>query len=304
MYERAEKGSGFPGQQQMRLPAPTLAALLKGKPLLKGLLAAGAGFYPKAAGHLRRRPQGSDEAILIYCARGGGWCELAGHLHTVRPGELVVVPPGAPHSYGAHASNPWTIHWVHAAGAHVREYLRELGITLQSPKVWVGEDLQVALLFNEVVKGLERGPAYPNVLLASQALAHLLALLIHRRGRGDPGASDTVQKVAQAIVYMSEHLEQPLRIGELAALAHLSPAHFTVRFKEQTGCSPRDYLHLLRMHQACRQLQDTLLSVKEIAARLGYRDPFHFSRQFKAFQGVSPRAYRAAPGAGTALSSR
>ena len=50
---------------------------------------------------------------------------------------------------------------------------------------------------------------------------------------------------------MSEHLDQP-RVSALAALANLSPAHFTVLFKEQTGCCPRDYLHLLRIHRACQ----------------------------------------------------
>jgi AraC family transcriptional regulator, transcriptional activator of pobA len=48
----------------------------------------------------------------------------------------------------------------------------------------------------------------------------------------------------------------------------------------------------LRIHHACQMLGSEKLSVKEIAARLGYQDPFHFSRRFKAFQGVSPTEYR------------
>ena len=66
----------------------------------------------------------------------------------------------------------------------------------------------------------------------------------------------------------------------LAVLANLSPAHFTALFKEQTGCSPRDYLHLLRIHRACQLLRSTTLNVKEIATRLGYQDQFHFSPQY------------------------
>jgi AraC-like DNA-binding protein len=52
-----------------------------------------------------------------------------------------------------------------------------------------------------------------------------------------------------------------------------------VRFKEQTGCSPRDYLHLLRIHRACQLLRNSPPHVKEIAARLGYQDQFHFSAE-------------------------
>jgi len=291
--DRSEKGTGFEGQHQVRLPARMIASALREKPLLCGLLVTGAGYFPKASGHLRRRLAGIDEAILIYCVKGGGWYELGGQLRTLREGDLLVLPPGVPHSYGAHTSNPWTIHWVHAVGAHLPEYLNELGVSVQAPVLQLGDDLQVILLFSEVVKCLERRLDYLNLLHASHALAHLLALLVRHRHERQPACSDAVQKVAQSIIYMSEHLDHPLRVTELAALASLSPAHFAALFGEQTGCSPRDYLHLLRMHRACQLLRDTPLPIKDIAPRLGYQDPFHFSRQFKAFQGVSPSEYRA-----------
>ncbi len=78
----------------MLLPEAVIKAALQDKPLLRGLLAVGAGYFPRATGHLRRRPQGIGEALLVYCVKGGGWCELAGQLHTVRAGDLLVLPPG------------------------------------------------------------------------------------------------------------------------------------------------------------------------------------------------------------------
>jgi AraC family transcriptional regulator of arabinose operon len=290
--KRADNAPRVEGEQQVLLPEAAIKAALRDHPLLRGLVAVGAGYAPRAAGHLRRRPQDIGGALLLYCVKGGGWCELAGQLHTVRAGDLLVLPPGVPHTCGAHVSNPWTIHWALAAGENLRDYLNELGISLQKPLAWVGDDLQLARLFNEVVRTLEQGTSFPNLLHASQALAHLLALVIRHRHAQTRDTSDSVQKVAEGIIYMSEHMEQPMRVSALAALANLSPAHFSALFKEQTGCSPRDYLHLLRIHRACQLLRSTTLNVKEIATRLGYQDQFHFSRQFKAFQGVSPSEYR------------
>lgn len=287
-----EKGVGFAGQQRVMLPPSAVAAALRDKPLLRGLLATGAGYFPKAAGHLRRRPMGADEAIFIYCVKGAGWCDLAGRLHPVRLGDLLVLPPRVPHAYGAHPANSWTIHWVHAAGSRLADYLKELGVSPPSPVVWMGEDLQLTALFNEVLKSLERSSAYPNLLQAAHALGHLLALAIRHRHERQPKALDAVEKVAQAIVYVSEHLDRPVRVGELAALVNVSPAHFSVLFREATGSSPRDYLHLLRLHRACQLLRHPKLTLKEIADQLGYQDPFHFSRQFKSLQGVSPSQYR------------
>lgn len=293
MPDRTEKSAGFAGQQSVVVPGPVLKTALRERPLLRGLIIAAAGYFPKAAGHLQRRPQGFSQAIVVYCVRGGGWCELEGRRHTVRPGDLLVLPPGVPHALGAHAANPWTIHWAHAAGANLPDYLGELGVSCRAPLVSLGEQLELARLFNEIVAALGRGFSFPDLLHASHTFAHLLALAIRLRHQQRRDASGAVEKVAQAIVYMSEHVDQTLRVSALAALANLSRAHFSVLFRQQTGCSPRGYLRLLRIHRACELLRGSTLSIKEIAFRLGYQDPFHFSRQFKAFQGLSPTAYRA-----------
>jgi AraC family transcriptional regulator, arabinose operon regulatory protein len=292
MDNRSAKGPQLEGRREILLPERVVKAALREQPLLRGLLTAGAGYSPKAAGHLRRRPQSLDQTLLIYCVKGVGWCELAGQLHTVRAGDLLVLAPDVPYTCGAHIANPWTIHWACALGANLPEYLNELEVSTQAPLVWMGEDLQLARLFNEVLQTLENGSSFLNLLQASHALAHLLAMSIRHRHERTRDTSDVVEKVAQAIIYMSEHLDQPLRVSALAALANLSQAHFSVLFKQQTGCSPRDYLHLLRIHRACQLLRGSTLNVKEIASKLGYQDQFHFSRQFKAFQGLSPTEYR------------
>ena len=292
MDNRSARGPQLEGRREILVPERLVKAALRERSLLRGLLTAGAGYSPKATGHLRRCPQSLDQALLIYCVKGVGWCELAGQLHTVRAGDLLVLPPDVPYTCGAHVANPWTLHWACAIGANLPEYLNELGVSAQAPLVWMGEDLQLARLFNEVLQTLENGSSFLNLLQASHALAHLLAVSIRHRHERTRDASDVVEKVAQAIIYMSEHLDQPLRVSALAALANLSQAHFSVLFKQQTGCSPRDYLHLLRIHGACQLLRGSTLNVKEIAARLGYQDQFHFSRQFKAFQGLSPTEYR------------
>jgi AraC family transcriptional regulator, arabinose operon regulatory protein len=289
----SEKRTGRKGQRQVVLSERRVAAALRQHALLRGLMVTGAGYCPSAAGQLRHLPKDSSLVMLVYCIKGGGWYKRDGQFHPIRAGDLLVVLPGRPHEFGAHGSKPWTVYWVHLAGSQVRDYLKELGVSTQAPVVRIGNDLQLSLLFHEVVRAMERGFLFLNLLLASHALAHLVALMVRHRHEGRHNESDGVQRIAQSIIYMSEHLDQPLRISSLAELVQLSPAHYTVLFKEQAGCSPLHYLLLLRIHQACQLLQLTTLTVKGIAARLGYKDPFHFSRQFKQHQGVSPSEYRA-----------
>jgi AraC-like DNA-binding protein len=101
------------------------------------------------------------------------------------------------------------------------------------------------------------------------------------------------RKIEQIIAYMMQHLNKPLPVARLAALANISPSHFFALFKRHTGCAPIDYFIRLRMRRACDLLGTTSLSVKEVAAVLGYNDQFYFSRVFKSVNHVAPSEYRA-----------
>ena len=104
--------------------------------------------------------------------------------------------------------------------------------------------------------------------------------------------TEVVRKIEQSIAYMTRHLDEPLQVATLAAQANISPSHFFAIFKRQIGCTPIDYFIRLRMQHACRLLDETMLSVKEVAATLGYDDPFYFSRIFKSVNNVAPSEYR------------
>jgi len=104
--------------------------------------------------------------------------------------------------------------------------------------------------------------------------------------------SEAVRKIERSIAYMLRHLNEPLQVATLAAQVNISASHFFALFKRQTGCAPIDCFIRLRMQHACRLLDETELSVKEVAATLGYDDPFYFSRIFKSVNRVAPSEYR------------
>jgi AraC-like DNA-binding protein len=104
--------------------------------------------------------------------------------------------------------------------------------------------------------------------------------------------SEAVRKIEQSITYMLRHLNESLQVATLAAQANISASHFFALFKRRIGCAPIDYFIRLRMQHACRLLDETVLSVKEVAATLGYDDPFYFSRIFKSVNHVAPSEYR------------
>jgi AraC family transcriptional regulator of arabinose operon len=288
---RRQKGEGFPGQRIVVLPRAVLTQAMQ-HPLLRGLLPTDIGYFPRAKGHLRERTQSLDQAIFIHCGRGAGWCELAGTKHMIRTGELVVIPAGIPHAYGADSVHPWTIHWFHTQGALLGDFLRELNVTPQQPVLRPDASTPFLGLFEEILDTLEHGYTTHQLIFAAQALAHLLAVLTREQGRASQHQPGTMQRIMQTIAYMKEHLNQPLQLDTLASLANLSRSRYVALFKQQAGYAPIDYFIRLRMHRACQLLDTTDASVKEVAAQLGYEDPLYFSRVFRAVNDLTPTEYR------------
>jgi len=288
---RKQKGEGFPGQHIVVLPRSVIADARK-QPLMSGLVPTDVGYFPRAAKHLRERAVGIDQAIFIFCTKGRGWCDLNGCAHPVMAGDLLVVPPEMPHSYGAHAAHPWSFFWFHAQGSLLAAYLRELDVSGDRPVKHIGEAPQVLALFEEMLEVVENGYTKLQMLCAAQTLAHLIAVMIRAHRSSEPEQPSVQQKIAQTITYMKQHLNQTLQLDALAAIANLSRSRYVELFKHQSGYAPIDYFIRLRMHRACQLLDTTDLSVKAIATALGYEDPLYFSRVFRAVNEKSPLEYR------------
>ncbi len=288
----SEKHEGLPGQRLVVVPRPMVTLALQ-QPLLQHLLPTDAGFYPRARGHQCTREQGCPEAVFIYCAGGEGWCDLSGQRHVVTKDQLLVIPAGTPHVYGAAARHPWTIHWFHAVGTNVPFYLEKLGVTEEKPVVRLGEDVRLFSLFEDVLEDLEHGSTLTHLLYAAHSLSHLMGVILRQKDQFEHEEANARQRATRSIEFMKQHLQEPLQIATLASVVNLSRSHYTTLFRRVTGYAPLRYLNHLRMQRAVQLLDTTELPIKEISDRLGFSDQFYFSRAFRKMHGHAPSAHRA-----------
>ncbi|WP_164136501.1 helix-turn-helix transcriptional regulator [Stenotrophomonas maltophilia] len=111
-----------------------------------------------------------------------------------------------------------------------------------------------------------------------------------------PAASLAPQQVAalqRALRYVDEHLSQPLRVTELAAVACVSRFHLVRLFRSGTGASPLRYVRRRRIERARQLLPVAQLPMSCLAQQLGFFDQSHFVRSFRAETGCSPGQYLA-----------
>lgn len=283
---------GFSGQRIVVLPSTVTTQALR-EPLFAGLLPTDIGWYPAARGHRRERPTGAAEFIFMHCLAGAGRVDLNGASHAVAAGELVAIPALTPHAYAADADHPWSIRWFHLAGHDLPDLISALGLSVAVPRCPLPDDTTFADYFNDALGTLESGYTSAHLLRASRALAHYLARAVWlARHPSEAAPPDARQRVTHCIEHMRRHLDQPLRLAELAALAGWSPSHFKARFRAHTGYGCIDYFIRLRIHAACQLLDTTALDIKTVAARVGYADPLWFSKAFKSVTGQPPSDYR------------
>jgi AraC-like DNA-binding protein len=72
----------------------------------------------------------------------------------------------------------------------------------------------------------------------------------------------------------------------------LSPNYLSDLLKRETGLNAQDHIHHFIIEEAKTRIQNSNLSVSEIAFELGFEYPQYFSRLFKAKTGMTPIQYR------------
>lgn len=98
--------------------------------------------------------------------------------------------------------------------------------------------------------------------------------------------------IESSMNYIDTHLDEPLTLEQIAAVAAMSPSYFSQLFKSLNGFSPWEYIVEKRIELAEMLLLSTEESVLDIVFKCGFNNTTNFNRAFKKITGVSPREYR------------
>lgn len=144
-----------------------------------------------------------------------------------------------------------------------------------------------------------RQPEAGDPLVAERlgtALAVCVARLLTRRKAapaGEPRLAISPQRLHRVLDYIDAALgERDLTLARLAAIAHLSPFHFSRAFKAATGTAPHRFVVERRVERAKALLAKRELSLAEIAYAAGFANQAHFSTMFRRVTDMTPGEYR------------
>lgn len=98
--------------------------------------------------------------------------------------------------------------------------------------------------------------------------------------------------LSAATEWAMQHLEDPIRVRDLAAKAHLGERQLARRFLEVHALTPGEWLTRERLRRAQELLEGTELTVDAIASRCGFATAAGLRTAFAKHLHISPSEYR------------
>lgn len=106
--------------------------------------------------------------------------------------------------------------------------------------------------------------------------------------------NDTFKKdrLTDVYQYVKENYKKEISLDEVAQIANLTPTSFCRMFKSKTKKNFIEYLHEIRISNACKHLIESDMSISEIAYGCGYKTVSNFNKLFKKIMGTTPKEYK------------
>ncbi len=234
-----------------------------------------------------------NEFQLVYITNGQGIFESRTTAPTlVEGGTAFLLYPGVWHRFKPSDGTGWEEFWVGFRGHYADYLMRQECFDPCRPLINISFRLELLSVFTRLIDTLKyEGTAYQQI--ATCQIIQLLGLVY-----SSALSSHTSQNRRQQIVYevryqVHGNWERSIDFKELAKERNVSYVWLRKAFKDVMGVAPGQYHLKIKIEKAAQMLQETDLTITEIAHRTGFESLFHFSRLFRKKTGVPPSQYRA-----------
>ena len=248
---------------------------------------------------------------FVFVKNATGWYTTGEQRFDSRPGTIYFTNPGHYKSFAWHQLQD--VYLVTMSEAFLKENVHadifeEFSFLLAEtvpPKVLNPVAFaEFDQLFEQILREYTAHSPYRNRIIGALLVVLLLKIKAYFWQDYNPiyEGNRSSQIVREFKRYLEQHFREvnqsetttpkTLRLQECAEAQHLHPTYLSSVIKTKTGKSIGTWIIEKTIGEAKAMLQNTSLSIKEVAYRLGFGEPTHFSNYFKKYTGVSPVLYR------------
>ena len=259
--------------------------------------------FTRPAGRRAPKWHFHPEYEIVFVTNGRGKRHIAQSISYYEDGDLIFLGPNLPH-YGF---------------CDLQEGFHE-EVVVQLKEDFLGhgffdrpEMAAIKLLFERAKTGLSfNGPIKQLVgdqlihLLQADNFKRLLGLLevlqlmaqsqefvnLNANGFSFEVAPQDQHRMSQIYSYVQANFQHPISLEEIADQVSMTVPSFCRYFKQLTAQTFTQFVNEFRVHEACRLLQESEMSISTVCHDSGFNNISHFNKQFRHITGYSPSAYR------------
>lgn len=240
---------------------------------------------------------------VLYLTAGGavGSALMDGQRWPLHPPCLVVIPARTVHGFSFHPATDGPVitaaqkpleSLAALAAPELLEHIRRPVVLPVDPG---GRHAQALQPLFEVIEQESQGDG--GVRAAGMPLLVALFVQIARLAQTSaalpgPGRSRKAGQIERFRALLDVHVRQHTPVRSYADALGISVGQLSRLCREVLGMSAQDMVNARVMHEAQRELVYSSLSVKQIAAELGFEDEAYFGRFFKKHTGQRPTDFR------------
>ncbi len=232
------------------------------------------------------RPHGRVDYHILYITSGICRVALAEEEKQVTAGNIILFRPYEPQQYAFLAQDGSVSSYIHFSGTGCETLLKKLGL-YDEQIIEVGKNDRLERIFAR----MEREFAVKAPFFTETCASFLMQFLaLAARLRTDKGRAGF--RIERAVSAMYSDYADNRSVADYARLCHLSESRFRHVFREEMGCSPKDFLLQMKLDNALELLCFSDMPLTEISEAVGIGDYNYFCRIIKQRTGKTPGSLR------------
>lgn len=253
-----------------------------------------------------------SQHLLVFGHSGEAVFWIGEQKHTIRRGELIIVPANTP--YRAETQNSFEYDFIHIDApslclASESDVSKALSAHFKSPTTFGLPDtqycglfldyhLKLGDLFEFVQYELARCRTYitdinpHKKVLLDLCVAQLLVHISERFSRQLVQTPAHPELLTRMLLWLRIHYAGDVTLTTLADHFGVSKAYTARLFRKHLSTTVTTYINELRLHHATELLRLSTMNISQIAGSVGFSNVYYFSRLFQQYFHISPSAYR------------